>query len=275
MTVSWAGWSIEPPLLYVAFAGLLYWLGGIGYRRADQDPLRTASFIAGLATIVLALDSPIDHYADQLFWVHMFQHVLLLTVAPPLILLGRPWPRMWRALPLEVRTNVGRRIARGRAAAPLRRLARPIPVWVLFNVTLLAWHVPGAYEATLRSNALHQLEHAMFFFTGLLFWARVIDPGPLRPRLVWPMRIAYVIGAMIVGWGLAIALVLAPHPLYPHYAALAHRPGGISALTDQQLAAGIMWVPGSIAYAVAVLIGFYRWLEPDNERSTARPVLIH
>ncbi len=68
----------------------------------------------------------------------------------------------------------------------------------------------------------------MFFFTGLLFWARVIDPGPLRPRLVWPVRIAYVVGAMVVGWVLAIALVLVPHPLYAHYAALAHRPGGIS-----------------------------------------------
>ncbi len=73
-----------------------------------------ASFVAGLVTIVLALDSPIDGYADQLFWVHMLQHVLLLTVAPPLILLGRPWPRMWRALPLESRTTVGRTLARSR-----------------------------------------------------------------------------------------------------------------------------------------------------------------
>jgi len=78
---------------------------------------------------------------------------------------------------------------------------------------------------------------------------------------------------MIVGWGLAIALVLAPHPLYPHYAALTHRPGGISALTDQQLAAGVMWVLGSLAYGVAVLIGFYRWLEPEREPSTSQPLL--
>ena len=113
----------------------------------------------------------------------------------------------------------------------------------------------------------------MFFFTGLLFWARVIDPGPLRPRLVWPMRMAYVVGAMVIGWGLAIALVLAPHPLYGHYAALVHRPGGISALTDQQLAAGIMWVPGSLAYTVAFLMGLYRWLEPDTRTQPSRPVL--
>ena len=262
--MSVGGWSIEPPLAYVAIAALLYTLGGRGYSRAGREPCRTAAFVAGLATIVLALDSPIDADADQLFWAHMLQHVLLLTVAPPLILLGRPWPRMWRALPLRTRTRVGRALARSRWTAPVRALARPWPAWLLFNVTFIAWHIPAAYDATLRSSAVHDPEHAMFFFTGLLFWARVIDPGPLRPRLHWPARIAYVVGAMVVGWVLAITLVLVPEPLYAHYAALAHRPGGISALTDQQLAAGVMWVPGSIAYTIAVLIGVYRWLEPEN-----------
>ena len=104
------GWSVGPSLLYVAFAGLLYWLGGLGFRRPRQEPMQTAAFVAGLVTIVVALDSPIDRYAEQLFWVHMLQHVLLLTVAPPLILLGRPWPRMGRGLPLQWRTSVGRRI---------------------------------------------------------------------------------------------------------------------------------------------------------------------
>jgi putative membrane protein len=274
VNVSWAGWSIEPPLAYVAVAGLLYWLGGRRSGRSfSPHPLGTLSFAAGLVTIVLALDSPLDGYADHLFWAHMLQHVLLLTVAPPLILLGRPWPRMWRALPLDVRTSVGRAVARSRVAAPLRALARPWPALLLFNGTIIAWHLPAAYDATLSSSAVHQLEHAMFFFTGLLFWARVIDPGPLRPRLVWPARIAYAVAAMVVGWGLAIALVLAPHPLYAHYSALAHRPGGISALTDQQLAAGVMWVPGSIAYTIAFLLGFYRWLEPERQASPPRPAL--
>jgi cytochrome c oxidase assembly factor CtaG len=268
-------WSIQTPLVYVGLAGLLYWLGGLGWRRrrTAQDPLHTAAFVAGLGTIVLALDSPIDAYADQLFWVHMLQHVLLLTVAPPLILLGRPWPRMWRALPLEARTKVARTLAREHWTAPLRALTRPLPAWVLFNATMVGWHIPAAYNATLTSGSIHQLEHALFFFTGLLFWARVIDPGPLRPKLEWPARLAYVIGAMVVGWLLAIALVLVPHPLYEHYAALVARPGGISALTDQQLAGGVMWVLGSISYTVALLIGFYRWLGADVKAGT-RPALI-
>ena len=109
----------------------------------------------------------------------------------------------------------------------------------------------------------------MFFFTGLLFWAHVIEPGPLRSRLSWPTRIGYVVGAMVVGWMLAITLVLVPHPLYAPLRALVHRPGGISALTDQQLAAGVMWVPGSLAYGLVLFIGVYRWLDPAAQRHAA------
>jgi putative membrane protein len=261
--VSLTDWSLDPSLAYVAVAAGLYALGGRGNRR-PLPWIRAVSFYAGLATIVVALDSPLDRYADQLFWAHMVQHILLLTVAPPLVLLGRPWPRMWRALPLDLRTSVGRSLASAGWTSPLRMLARPVPAWLLFNLTIVVWHIPSAYEATLNSGPIHVIEHAMFFFLGVLFWARVINPGPLRPRLVWPVRVAYVVGAMIVGWILAIALVVAPHPLYSHYATLLTRPGGISALTDQQIAGGMMWVPGSLAYGITMLIGFYRWLEPET-----------
>ncbi|HEY3727197.1 MAG TPA: cytochrome c oxidase assembly protein [Solirubrobacteraceae bacterium] len=271
--MSWGGWSIQPPLAYVAVAAMLYWVGGRGFRRGGQSWLHSASFFAGLATIVVALESPLDGYADTLFWAHMFQHVLLLTVAPPLILLGRPWPRMWRAIPRDTRARLGRSLARARWTAPLRMLARPLPAWILFNATIIGWHIPAAYNATLTSSTIHDLEHAMFFFSGLLFWARVIDPGPLRPRLPWPARIAYVLGAMIVGWVIAITLVIVPEPIYSHYAQLASRPGGITALTDQQIAAGVMWVPGSLAFGIAMIFGFYRWLEPDSSAPARHPAL--
>jgi putative membrane protein len=271
--MDFGGWQIQPPLAYVAVAGLLYWLGGRGSRR-HHEPLRTLSFVGGLLTIVLALDSPIDDAADKLFWAHMVQHVLLLTAAPPLILLGRPWPRMWRALPLRFRTKVGRGIATSGIAAPLRRLARPLPAFILFNGSLIVWHIPAMYNATLSSNAIHQTEHAIFFFTGLLFWARVIDPGPLRPRLEWPLRIAYVTGAMVVGFCIALTLVLDPNPLVAHYAHLVHRPGGLTAVDDQQIAGGVMWVPGSISYAIAALFCFYHWLEPERRPPPSQPVLV-
>ena len=276
MAGGWTDWSLDPSLVYVVPAGAMYWLGGVkarGRRLAGSpagDRLRAASFTAGLATIVIALDSPLDGYADTLFWAHMLQHILLLTVAPPLILLGRPWPRMWRALPLSWRTRAGRAVARSSPAAPIRSLARPLPAWLLFNATVVVWHLGPAYDAALAHGAIHALQHVTFFVTGLAFWAYVVDPGPLRPRLAWPVRVAYVAGAMVVGWVLAIVLVLAPHPLYAHYAALATRPGGISALTDQQIAGGMMWVPGSISYTIAVLFAFWRWVEPTTTAPPAR-----
>jgi cytochrome c oxidase assembly factor CtaG len=180
---------------------------------------------------------------------------------------------MWLGLPVRLRTTIGRTLAKARWTAGLRTLARPWPAWLLFNATLVGWHIPGAYDETLRSQTVHDLEHAMFFFTGLLFWAHVIEPGPLRSRLTWPARVAYVVGAMVVGWMLAITLVLVPHPIYAPYAALVHRPGGISALTDQQLAAGVMWVPGSLAYAVTLFIGVYRWLDPHRSATPRRRAL--
>src|SRR5437764_822601 len=195
-------WSVDPPLGYLAVAyvvvsALLYLLGGRSRGTpVGREPLRNLSFFAGLAVIVLALNSPIDHYADDLFWVHMIQHILLLTVAPPLILLGRPWPRMWRALPLRARTALGRTLSGARWTAPVRALARPLSAWILFNATVVAWHIPSAYNATLTSNVVHQLEHAMFFFLGLLFWARVIDPGPPRPLLICPAPSGHTPGPM-------------------------------------------------------------------------------
>jgi cytochrome c oxidase assembly factor CtaG len=269
--MSLTNWSLDPSLLYVGLAAGLYLAGSRG--RWRPKPLEAVAFFAGLLTIVIALDSPIDAYADQLFWVHMLQHVLLLTIAPPLFLLGRPWPRMWRALPLGPRTVLGRTVARAGWTAPLRALARPLPAFILFNATIVVWHIPALYDATLTNGAIHVCEHAMFFFTGLLFWARVIDPGPLRPRLVWPARIAYTAGAMVVGWLLAITLVILPHPIYTYYADLATRPGGLTAAEDQQIAAGVMWVLGSLAYTITFVIGFYRWLEPDHSTKSQSAAL--
>ena len=118
-------WSLDPSLIYVALAAGLYVLGSRGRDRPQRR--QALAFFASLLVIVIALCSPIDYYADDLFWVHMVQHILLLTTAPSLMLLGRPWPRMWRAFPLGPRTKVARTIARARWVAPVRALARPHP----------------------------------------------------------------------------------------------------------------------------------------------------
>ncbi|HEY8883821.1 MAG TPA: cytochrome c oxidase assembly protein [Chloroflexota bacterium] len=269
-------WTGDPALLWVLCAALLYWLGGRQIRRprsTSTDRWRTASFVAGLATIVIVLDSPIDDLADKLLWVHMVQHILLLMVAPPLLALGRPWNRMWHGLPLHFRRRIARTVTQSPRWGPVRRAARvlgdPMPSWLLFSGTLIAWHLPAPYDATLNSQATHALEHAMFFGTGLLFWTRVIDSPPWRSPLAETTRAVYVGLAMVVSWMLAVVLALATTPLYAAYAAEASRPGGISALADQQLAAGIMWVPGSIPFTIALMFVAYRWLQPKQPRTLA------
>jgi cytochrome c oxidase assembly factor CtaG len=246
--------AFEWPLVGLTVAAVLYWLG-----RRERDTLRRdACFYAGLLVIVAAIDSPIDGYADRLFWVHMVQHVLLTMVAPPLILLGRPWPRSVRALPLGVR----RVIARSLHAC--RVLAAPIVAFIRFNGVLLAWHLPALFDLTLRNEAVHDLEHVLFLVTALLFWTH-LAPTSRRPRLCAARRVAYGVGAILVSWVLAVVLGFASHPLYGHYATLVHRPGGLSALADQQLAAGIMWVPASIPFTIAVLVSAYDVLEPARK----------
>ncbi len=152
--------------------------------------------------------------------------------------------------------------------APLRRLVsilgRPASSFALFALVLLGWHIPALFDATLSSEALHALEHTLFFCTATMFWKQVIASPPLHARLSPPERVGYVIGAMIVSWVLAVILALAPHALYSHYAHEASRPGGITALADQQIAAGIMWVPGSITFVIVIFAYVHRWLAPGS-----------
>jgi cytochrome c oxidase assembly factor CtaG len=265
---------LQPPVLGVVIAAMLYLQGGrggpVGGRERAERRWRTMLFLAGLGTILLAVLPPIDTLSDSLFSVHMVQHMLLLEVAPPLIVLGRPWNRLWRTLPLSKRRAIAHGLARGAWAAPLRSagrwLGRPVVAFVLMNGTFVLWHVPTLYDAALAHVALHDLEHATFFFTALLFWMHLLGDGPFKARLTPLGRAGYAVGAMVVGWGLAVVIAAAPSPLYAHYADLVIRPWGLSALADQQLAAGVMWVPGSIPWTVIAIVCAYSWLDPRARR---------
>jgi putative membrane protein len=269
-----ANWPLEWPLAAIVATGVLYFLGG----RSSATPGdaakrgRGGAFYLGLLTLTLAIDSPVDAYATTLFWVHMVQHILLMMVAPPLLLLGRPWPRIVRPFPLALRRPVARAVLVGEPLSPIRRavewLASPWPAFALFNGMLLAWHLPWLYDLTLKDGPVHDLEHALFFGSALLFWVHLL-PSP-RPRLSALGCVAYGTAAVLVSWALAVVLGLAPQALYSGYADLASRPGGLSAIADQQLAAGVMWVPGSVPLTIALFFAVSRWLEPAAGASRAR-----
>jgi len=263
-------WSFDVPLLLVSATAILYAAGSrrtfTPRRTRGAQRWRAVSLYAALGVLAIALSSPLDRLSEQLFWAHMVQHVLLLMVAAPLLVLARPWTRLWHAFPLGFRRPLAGWLSSGRGAAPLRGAAHvlgsPVAGLTLFCAVLLAWHVPSMFDATLHSQALHALEHTLFLLTAVLFFKQVIPSPPLRAELDPPRCVMYTIVAMTASWALAVVLALAPSPLYPTYAHLGSRPWGISAMADQQIAAGIMWVPGSITFLLVIFAYVHRWLMP-------------
>jgi putative membrane protein len=272
--------AVDVPLVLVSLFGALYALGErravrvLRRPRSQRDRWRAASYYAGLVVILVALVSPIDSLAEKLFWVHMVQHVLLLTVAAPLIVLGAPWSSIWRPLPLGFRRSTAKTISRAGWCAPLRALgrllARPIPVWIVFNANLVLWHIPAVYDLAVRDGTVHALEHATYVLFAILLWSQVLDSPPLRARLSAIQRVYYIVAASVVSWVISLVLIFSTSPLYPAYAHLNHRPGGISALSDQQLAGGVMLVPGSLAMTVFVFIQLYIWMGLEGKSEPPR-----
>lgn len=279
MTDSWPGilghWSIDPQILIPVVAlGVLYWIGTSATlavlpkdHRLGPRAWKAALFYASLLLIVLALESPLDYLSLQLMWVHMIQHLILLMLVPPLMLLGDPALPLLRGVPVATRRRVLGRVFGWRwvhaLAAALGRIARPVPAFCLYIGTLWAWHWPALYNLTLRDQAIHDLEHLTFLATAILFWWQVIDQTQFRCRLSNLYRAVYVFCGAVGNHLLAITLSLVPIPLYA-YQHLATRPGGISALLDQQYAGGIMWVPGMFLYGTAFCILLYRWLQSEK-----------
>ena len=264
MPVLWS-WPFEPVvLLGVEVVAVLYIVGGMG-RRIER--WRDVAFWAALITVLIALQSPFEMLARQLFWIHMVQHLLLMVVAAPLLALASPWTRIWRALPLSLRRGIAKPIFKSPKFAFLRwayrRVASPTVVWILTAANLWLWHVPYLYDLTLRNHTVHHLEHALFLGLSIAFWAFLIDQHPFRSPLSSMGRAAYVFAAMIQSWGLAAVLSFAGAPFYS-YALLPSRPGDISALTDQQLGGGMMWVPGAITYSLAFIWLLFRWLAEQD-----------
>ena len=274
-------WLLDPGLLSVVLvAGALLYALGLrrrlaSGRRRPELVRRAVLFVSALVLLDVFLSPAFDRYAAESLGAHMLQHVVLMTVVPPLVVLAAPWLTIWRALPLDTR----RSLARGalRLPSPVRRGARclvaPVVAWLLINADLGLWHVPWLYDLTLRNSVVHDLEHASFLVLGTLFWIPILDSPPLHARLGQLQRAAYAAGGAATGWILALVLAFAATPLYPAYAALHHRLGGLSALGDQQLAAGVMLGIGSIPFTIAVFVFVYRWLDDERPALTRRTAL--
>jgi putative membrane protein len=251
----WRIWSFDPwvigPLL------LAHWLYGRGVLRLWARAGRgrgigwrhIATFIAGEIILIIALLSPLDQLAGTLVSAHMLQHGLLVIAAPPLLLLARPGAAFAWSLPGAAQHPTI--FMAWRSLSRLGRLlSRPLPALILHGVTLWIWHAPPLFEAALRNERLHALEHLMFFATALLFWQALLAAH--RSSAIGP-ALAITFLTLIHTGLLGALLTFAPSPLYDWYDGRTEF-WGLSPLEDQQLAGLIMWVPMGLVYIGAALV---------------------
>jgi cytochrome c oxidase assembly factor CtaG len=253
-------------LVLCSLATMLYALGGRGKRRR----LRATAYYVGIASALVVLEPPFDGWADTSFALHMTQHVVLMTVSAPLIVLGRPWPRLWVPFPLRARRAVAHALAGSPAVRVLGVVRRPAVSLALLSSALAVWHVPALYDAAVGDAAVHALEHASFVGASLLWWGSLLETPPVRARIDHLRRAGWFAAGLAPSWTLAVVLGFASTPLYDAYVSIPHRAGGLSPLADQQLAAGVMWVPGSLTLVIAAIAAFYQWLGPEP-RAAPRP----
>lgn len=266
-------WHWRPAVVAVLVAlGSTYvtgWARLRGRHRAAVRPGALALYLTGLATIALALLAPIDALADRLLTAHMLQHELLTMVAAPVLLVADPLRAVVWTLPHALRRRIAGLLAR---PARLRRLFTVLtfmPVaWLLYMAVLWGWHIPVAYEAALRSDLLHDVQHLSFFGAALLFWWPLVNPGP-RPHghIPYGFRLAYVGASVALTTPpmMAIAFFM-PRVLYPHYATVP-RLWSLSALDDQAMGWGLMGVLDGAVYAVTFLVLVAR-MAAHEERMT-------
>jgi putative membrane protein len=265
----WSAWSFEPAVVIgLALSAWLYLRGvrslwrtagpGRGIRRWEA-----AAFAGGWIMLLLALVSPLHRLGGVLFSAHMAQHELLMAAAAPLLILGRPLvPFVW-ALPITWRRPVGD----WAAAAPVRGiwelLTLPLVAWILHGLAIWLWHAPALFEATLRSDLVHTLQHMSFLGTGLLFWWALLR-GRVG-RVGMPAAVLYLFTTSVHTTVLGALLTFSSRAWYPLYAP-ATAAWGLTPLEDQQLAGLIMWVPANLSYLIAALAIASAWLKDPAPR---------
>jgi putative membrane protein len=254
----WATWTFAPTVIVVLLLGS--WLYARGVRALWHSAgagrgiptWRVACFAGGIATLAIALLSPIDGVAAALFSVHMIQHMLLVVVAAPLLVLGDPGLASIWALRIGARRGVGAWWQRRRVLpAVWHALRRPLVAFTLHAAALWLWHLPTLYDAALHNEGIHVAEHVSFLATALLFWYPIADARPRQRSGVGVATLSlFAAGLQCTFLGALIAM--SRHAWYfGHYATTAA--WGLTPLEDQQLAGLVMWIPAGLVYLAALI----------------------
>ena len=235
---------------------------------------RLVSYVAGLLFVALALLSPIDALGQQLFFMHMIQHLLLIMIAPPLLLIANPMPFILWGLPAKWRLKSGHGIAyllqrEGSIRRGIRVATGAGVVWLVWTIALIGWHDPAMYNAALRSEFIHDLEHLTFFAASMIFWWIVTGAGPhIHKQFGHIGRIVFVLAAVPPNMALGLVLAFAGTVIYSYYEAVP-RLWGIDPVTDQRIGGVIMWIPGSMMFIIAALVLIAQMLQEED----AKPAL--
>ena len=256
--------SLDPAGL--AVVALLVWLHARAVRTLARRGRRvprgqSAAWYAGVALIAVGLFGPLDGLGEDLLVAHMGQHLLIADLAAPLLLVGARSPVLFFMVPRPLLVAVARQ-PRLRAAS--RVVRHPLVALPVYLVVLYAWHFPFAFEAALESDVAHGLQHQSFVAIGLLVWWPVLEPNRSRLRgELW--KAGYVLGTRVMTMFVGMAFLIQRTPAYDPYDG-AH---GLSALTDQQLAGGLMMVVDLVIMLSAVAFFFWR-AAADHDRAEAR-----
>lgn len=261
----WSDWQLEPTISVGLLALLaIYLFAARKFEGSPPNPPggapRTTTrrqkicFIAGLLTIFVALGQPISDWSDHyLLSAHMVQHLLLVLLGAPLVLTGIP---AWMLEPLT-RNRVTNTIGYW--------ITRPLVAFFLANFIFVVWHLPVLYEAALRSQPVHVLEHMTMLASALLVWWPIAGPLPQWPTLPLGLHIVYFVAMTIPGSIVGAFITLSPPGIYAPYNT-ARRIFGIDLATDQQVAGLLMWVGVSTIYLILMTVSFFRWSSREEAK---------
>jgi putative membrane protein len=253
------GFEVHPSVLVgcVLLAAVYAFAVGAGARRwgwteVKAERWRVVCWAAGLATLFFSLDGPLHELSDEyLFSAHMGQHLLLMLILPPLLILGVPPALIRRTLRVHGVRAVG------------RALTHPVTAFTAYNLVFLGWHFPAAYNAALTHHPLHIVQHLMFMSVAVMMWWPVIAPVPELERLPdGPLLMLYVFAFGIPSTILSAFITMSDSLLYPFYAA-APRVTSLGPLQDQRLGGLLMWVPGMLIFWLAISAVWFRWTREE------------
>lgn len=248
-------------LIYVVGLSRLWHHAGVG---RGVSVARALAYALGMLALAVALLSPLDYLSDRLFSAHMSQHELLMVLAAPLMVVGRPFTAYMRALPPAGRAALGRWLKRPRVRWAWQFTSAPLLVLVLHALVRWVWHIPALFEAAMRHEVLHAFQHVTFFLSAALFWWALIHGR--YGKVGYGLAVLFVFATTLHTSVLGALIALSPRLLYPIYRARAPA-AGLAPLDDQGLAGLIMWVPSGVLLSLSGLALFAAWLGEAERRA--------